>query len=1380
MEESLDLPGCLRAALLASTEQELAATPAEFTAAVLARMGLAGDAAVGDFADPAGLVRTIAYYQAQKKRPVVPLQESMLHESMLLKGWDEYRELVTSAYAAAPSFEASAAIHWQALNQSNHLLFGRLLSKVKIIFVSGESAQGSELLKVQGKSYPVEYYPGGQPYDTQPQMRAAYMKTGVLRISIDYSEHPIFTVTDNIIFRTVHDFIVHILGNHPFGAKGEIASYNLHSKLAPQQALPALFTEVVGQACVAVSNGGFPEQKIAVLKGFDYRQIGKVDGYEIANKQLTKDGVPLQATSQSHDNGSETATVASTGAATQLIPTMINERDDLGKIATIRELVAGYPAHVVAGARALVLRYADPAAPSVSPAGLLAEWKELTNYQGVNIRLSRANTEGDQGAYHLASKTVKIYDTPIGKLIYELRTRLITLARAHANPANLPGARQAATRVCEALAGANWQAFRNTLYHELVHQQDDANGRLSRSFQDLSKKAERAPDQASRSYMNAPHETNARFVARAAEIMDQAGQPGYELPPTFAGFFSDFTGDEEFYFGQLTTANKRAAIKRVYDLYLQLQKQVATPPPVQQTLAEGPVSNYRDNKYFPGADIKYPDVIFAGITDARQARIGLEFYQKQVAQFNSIFKRKIQLSATQSGSPGPEMNFRVVTRNENGLEPEYFAYPTGQMGGHTVQRYIDKYVPGTSLRHELLHEAILPFITEKFELTNHADQSAASGSIDDVQRARAYNYSLEDVFYERVVEHLERLPDFADTFPMADFGKDWLARLAHEHGEQPLTIPALLETQRRFLAEDQTKNSFLLRVLPTLLAKVNLTGIKSVTELAPQLGRAFEQWFNGQKNIFSKELQAKLADFGARFMEIYQEALTKIAPRESAQSTLKLNESTGSVPRELFHGSATTAEVFTRFLDNQFFTASEYVAESYAQNMGGLLYTVSVNITHPLEIYEDNANLSRAASGMLLAGTDAKLAALFTQLYGPDVAARYKSTGMAKGLGMMLEGDFLPLIAYAKAKGHDALAFLDSSFDLQIMGETFIIFDGGKVHITAVTDPEADESDAPASQIKLRESLDDHDEKISIPGSMGRASEIIDQTEQPSIADEQEPRSLQEAAFRGAATANRLTTIAQGYDQFYEPWEPGYCRAEDADWVLDRAYPVSKLVKFTPDFVAQMERESAQGDRATGQRWDIPAGWWKTPQKDSDAPIILEKGGVGWVWDGHHRIAKAIAAGETTVPALVGRPRTASVSEKGSTLDEYAAGVSGMQTSQIKLRESYDYDEEEESGSKTEQLEAENAHGYALGELDEDGVAELKIVRVNPSAQGQGFGRQLTEEFIAKAWDAGAYKVTLQVESVHEGLSTEELYKFYGRLGFTRMRYGNWMELRHP
>lgn len=96
------------------------------------------------------------------------------------------------------------------------------------------------------------------------------------------------SIEENLIFRAVHDYIIHIKNNTSFSGKDEIRSYNFHAKVAPKLALPALFTEVVGQACYYVHFGSFPIQKIAILEDFDLEQIGKVTNHTIIDKKLVK------------------------------------------------------------------------------------------------------------------------------------------------------------------------------------------------------------------------------------------------------------------------------------------------------------------------------------------------------------------------------------------------------------------------------------------------------------------------------------------------------------------------------------------------------------------------------------------------------------------------------------------------------------------------------------------------------------------------------------------------------------------------------------------------------------------------------------------------------------------------------------------------------------------------------------------------------------------------------------------------------------------------------------------------------------------------------------------------------------------------------------
>jgi len=223
----------------------------------------------------------------------IALRKPELQEKLLLKDWNLYLELVAKAYEEAPKKQPEAEKHYEALNRHNKTFFTRALSKLNLSFYTVFESVYNERqgrIKVLGKEYPLELITPEEEYSSATEMRNSYRETNELRISIDYSEHPYFSVEENIVFRTVHDYIVHILGDTEFGGKGEIASYNLHAKLCPPLARPALFTEIVGQASFNVVTGNFPDQKLAILKGFDFMEVGKIDddNYEIVNKVLVK------------------------------------------------------------------------------------------------------------------------------------------------------------------------------------------------------------------------------------------------------------------------------------------------------------------------------------------------------------------------------------------------------------------------------------------------------------------------------------------------------------------------------------------------------------------------------------------------------------------------------------------------------------------------------------------------------------------------------------------------------------------------------------------------------------------------------------------------------------------------------------------------------------------------------------------------------------------------------------------------------------------------------------------------------------------------------------------------------------------------------------
>ena len=194
----------------------------------------------------------------------------VMNEKLMLKpgpnGWDKYCQLVAEAYAAAPSYEERAVASFEAMKPFVDKMFKRIEGVIDVHFVEEH------------------------PYENADELRQDVVKNGVLKISTLDAEHEVFDPTTNAKFRAIHDFMSHIQRATEFDAKGEIASYNAHLQTMPPASHPALFTEVVGQACSFIVNGEFPEQKIALLPGFDYEKVGVVEGYDIVDKELVKKG----------------------------------------------------------------------------------------------------------------------------------------------------------------------------------------------------------------------------------------------------------------------------------------------------------------------------------------------------------------------------------------------------------------------------------------------------------------------------------------------------------------------------------------------------------------------------------------------------------------------------------------------------------------------------------------------------------------------------------------------------------------------------------------------------------------------------------------------------------------------------------------------------------------------------------------------------------------------------------------------------------------------------------------------------------------------------------------------------------------------------------
>ena len=197
----------------------------------------------------------------------------LLTEKLLLKpgpsGWDLYGKLVAEAYEDAPSYDPSAVPSFEALEPFVNNMFKQIQSRVEVQFVDQD------------------------PYPSEKEMCQDAMQNGVLKIWKGGTKHPIFSRELNIKLRAVHDYMTHCQRKTNFTLQGEVASFNGHMKMVPEAGHDALFTEVVGQAAYFINHGYFPEQKIAILEGFDKYDLGKVEGYDIINKELVKNEVSI-------------------------------------------------------------------------------------------------------------------------------------------------------------------------------------------------------------------------------------------------------------------------------------------------------------------------------------------------------------------------------------------------------------------------------------------------------------------------------------------------------------------------------------------------------------------------------------------------------------------------------------------------------------------------------------------------------------------------------------------------------------------------------------------------------------------------------------------------------------------------------------------------------------------------------------------------------------------------------------------------------------------------------------------------------------------------------------------------------------------------------
>lgn len=192
-----------------------------------------------------------------------------------LYGWDKYAQIISDLYDAAPDSTPSGL-------------------KAFELFQSKTAKMHKPIEDI----YDIEYV-DKQPYASAAEMSDKMKETGKFEISSQFlqSDDP-EEIKTNLQNRAVHDYYGHLKARGhekdpsvigEFDLIGELRAYNNQLPMTPRQAVPLVFTLIVGQAAYFYYKGYFPKLKLSELPGVDYYNLGNINGYEItSNNDIRK------------------------------------------------------------------------------------------------------------------------------------------------------------------------------------------------------------------------------------------------------------------------------------------------------------------------------------------------------------------------------------------------------------------------------------------------------------------------------------------------------------------------------------------------------------------------------------------------------------------------------------------------------------------------------------------------------------------------------------------------------------------------------------------------------------------------------------------------------------------------------------------------------------------------------------------------------------------------------------------------------------------------------------------------------------------------------------------------------------------------------------
>lgn len=159
--------------------------------------------------------------------------------------WLDQATEIGQAYSKMPPFDEKAVPAWKAL--------------------AAESRIQADAIR---KQITVEVVDDPEPYTSAQQMCEDVHKNKHFSVSRANSEHPIWSVEDNINFRIVHDVLGHCQSGGDFSWRGENLACGVHFPLVSPLAREALFTECIGQQAYYRTFHGFGPQKVGFLSQY--------------------------------------------------------------------------------------------------------------------------------------------------------------------------------------------------------------------------------------------------------------------------------------------------------------------------------------------------------------------------------------------------------------------------------------------------------------------------------------------------------------------------------------------------------------------------------------------------------------------------------------------------------------------------------------------------------------------------------------------------------------------------------------------------------------------------------------------------------------------------------------------------------------------------------------------------------------------------------------------------------------------------------------------------------------------------------------------------------------------------------------------------------